>query len=109
MGFIALFSGLIPNLLTTTLTPIFNPSVLGIAAQIQPLMALILARLLGLQYFPTWTVWLGIFLIIPGQLCAKEQISKSFTSEIQVDADLSIDSANLLQGRPQTDTALVLV
>jgi hypothetical protein len=86
---VALLSGLLPNLLTSRLSTVFTPTAMSVPTFAQPLLAAIVARLVGLQALPGWPVWLVLVLLLVAQVAAREAVVQA--GNVALD-DRSVDS-----------------
>ena len=89
---VSFISGLVPNLLTTALSKVFTPGAMSIATFSQPPIAVFIAWLIGLQYFPHWPVWLAMALLLVSQIIIREEVMQAAVGTVMMD-DRSADSA----------------
>lgn len=117
MIFTSTITGLLPNVIYPYLTVVFEPNVLGIAFVVQPLAALAIALILGLQTLPGLVVILGIALNVLGNFMVRQEITAAGAETIALEDDKisveklspSIPSGDAGKGRRHFERDLILV
>lgn len=74
---LSLVSGLVPNLLTSTLGQVFTPTAMSVSTFLQPPLAVVIAWMIGLQYLPHWPVWLAMALLLASQTVLRDAALQS--------------------------------
>lgn len=74
MAITASVTGLLPNILSRSLSSVFTPSTMSVATYGQAALASLIAWIVGLQFMPSWEVWVALIAIMYGQVILKESI-----------------------------------
>ena len=117
MFLISLVTGLLPNVIYPYLTMVFDPNILGIAFVVQPLAALAIALILGLQELPGLVIVVGITLNILGNFMVRKEISAAGAETIALEDDLisieklspSVPPGNVSKSKKHLELDLILV
>jgi hypothetical protein len=114
MVLIAFFTGLLPMVLYSYLSRVFEPAVMSAAFVFQPMAALALAILFDLQSFPSIIVFVGIIASIIGNYMVRKEVTSAGTDIIAIDDDqISVDNGqpnhSVASSKKHVDMDLILL